>query len=151
MYVDVADEMISLSYEQCYRIWEDIGFPWILDDVFGVTNDVWDMGCGEGAFTSMLNAWMYQSDSWADSPSSDWIAYDERLVPTVPRMPTDPEVRDYLSGEIREMIDQLWETYSNIDFGLEEIWMEEDDSQKDDLLQLIDDVQTYGDYLFSSI
>lgn len=136
-----------LDYEQCYHLFDYIGYPWILDtmfvDVFNIVHD----GATTNAVQGFMMDWMYESDAWATAPPEGWLKLDERIVPYYPYEPTEEILRIYLRGEIADAIDKLEELDAQVDtHALEDLdWDQEDDEDFDDLSDLLFEVQDYAE------
>lgn len=119
----------DLTYEEAYAFFLEIGYPWILDTWFGHWN-IATNGADAGSTWAFMDYWMYAVDSWDTSPPDGWNYIEDRLVPTEPYTPTEEQARNYLSDEIRRMIDRLTEVEESL-WGMENLddldWDNEDD------------------------
>lgn len=147
----VENAAYLLNYEQCYAIFDYIGYPWILDTKFDDPFHIHENGAGINAIEGFMNAWMFDSDGWEESPPEGWMPFDDRIVPYYPYEPTEEILRLYLRDEIADAIEKLEELDGQIEaHPLEDLdWDHADDEDFDDLSDLLFEVQDYaeGTYL----
>lgn len=103
----MSDWSWNIPYETVYGIFSDLGFPWILDTDIDAMYHVLEYDVSYDQYLDIMEAWMYGSDEWARTPPEGWLALPDRLVPRVPRDPTEQELRDYLLELVRTQLDNL--------------------------------------------
>lgn len=134
-----------LDYEQCYQLFEFMGFPWILDTHFEAVFSISENGASTNAISGMMRDWMFSSDAWETSPPEGWMTMEDRIIPTYPYEPTEEMLKLYLREEIQDAIDRLWELDTQVvEDPLHELdWEQDDEEQLDDLSDLLFEVQEY--------
>lgn len=136
-----------IDYETAYKVFDDFGFPWILDTDFSTMFNIADEGAGHNAILAFYESWMYDSDMWASEPPAGWLYMDERLVPDFPYAPSEEMVTIYLREEIQKQIDRLWELDAQVDqVALDELdWTHDCEENLNDLSDLVFEAMDYAD------
>lgn len=145
--IGVESDTHYLDYEQCYALFDYLGYPWILDTHFNALFRIDTDGAGHNAITGFMRDWMFSSDSWSLTPPEGWLYMEDRMVPYHPYEPSEDLLKLYLRDEIQDAIDRLEELDDQVSTEpLSEMdWDSEDDEQLDDLSDLLFEVQEYAE------
>merc|ERR1712013_88083 len=135
----------KLDYEQCYHLFDYIGYPWVLDTRFSGLFHLDEKQADNNAIMGFMEDWMYESDTWTSTAPEGWLPLDARPVPYYPYWPTEEILRVYLRGEIQDAIDKLEEIDGQIDtVPLDELdWERHDDDDMDELSDLLFKAQDF--------
>ena len=130
--VPTTKAWVDLTYKQSYDMIADMrheSYPWLVDVLVNTGDNgatLTAAGIGEFVFN-----WIYDdaaAATWDTAQPADWHTYENRIIPTFSKTPTEQQVRDYAIEET-EKATKLFEnveTYLEGDGELDTFSWDED-------------------------